>query len=188
MKNWLSTCVSLLLAGQLNGQILNAEEQKAIAAYATPGPMQDRLTRHFGEWDEKVYLWNAPDAPTDSMHMVVDYEMILDKRFLRIAHSGSLGGKPWEAIALTGYDNVRQVYTDTWIDYSGTGIIYSEGKWNDAEKSIEFKGEMTDPITRKKAPYRKVWSFPDPMHQTIEVFHRYKGKEFRAMLLKLERF
>lgn len=166
---------------------MTPDEQRAMKAYAQPGAMQDRLTRHFGEWEEKIYLWKTPESTPDSIRTIVDYEMILEKRFLRMTHVGKLNGTPWEAISTTGYDNVREVYMNTWMDYSGTAIIYSEGKWNDAIKTIEFKGQMTDPITKKQVPYRMNWVFEDPMTQRIEVFHRYKGKEFRAMLILLQR-
>ena len=69
----------------------------------------------------------------------------MDGRYQQTTTTGSFMGMPFHGMSTTGYDNAKKVFFTTWIDNMGTGLMYGEGKWNNATKSIDFKGKTMEP-------------------------------------------
>jgi hypothetical protein len=164
-----------------------AAEQKAWMDYMTPGPTHQLLAKSDGEWTEELTMWMAPGAQPEKSTSTASNKMILGGRYQHSTHTGNVMGMPFEGIGITGYDNIKKVFVSTWIDNMGTGIMYSEGKWNEATKTVEFKGMGVDPVSGKELKIRQVMKIVDDNTETMEMFTTKDGKEFKSMEIKMTR-
>jgi hypothetical protein len=162
-------------------------EQKAWMEYATPGAMQKLLAAESGTWNEETIMWMEPGAAPMKMTATVVSESILGGRYQQQTHKGDFGGMPFHGISTTGYDNARKVFVSTWVDNMGTGIMTVEGTYNEATKTINLNGTTTDPMTRKAVSIREEIVLTDKDHQTVRQYMMHKGKEFKAMEIRLSR-
>ena len=164
-----------------------AAEQKAWNEYMTPGTVHQMLAKSNGEWNEEMTMWMEAGAePVKSTATAVN-KMILGGRYQQSTHTGTVMGSPFEGIAITGYDNAKKILVSTWIDNMGTGIMYSEGKWNDATKSAEFTGSAIDPVSGKELKIRQVMKTVDDNTEMMEMYTTRDGKEFKSMEIKMTR-
>ncbi len=160
---------------------------KAWMTYMTPGAMHEILARLNGDWNEEVTMWMAPGAEPQKSTSKCTNSMIMGGRYQESKHFGNMGGMPFEGISTVGYDNQKKVFVSTWIDNMGTGISYTEGKWNDATKSITFTGKMVDPMLGKEVAIREVFKIVDDTHHEMEMYETKNGKEFKTMEIKFSR-
>lgn len=184
MKKLLVVLCSIAFSYSASAQD-DAAKQKAYMDYATPGPMHTMLAQNNGNWNEAITFWMKPGAEPMKWTATSVSEMIMDGRYQRSTSSGSFANMPFSGMSITGYDNAKKIFFTTWIDNMGTGMTYAEGKWNDAKKSIDFKGKMIDPVTKKDISYHQVTTYIDDTHQKIEMFMTSNGKEFKSMEILL---
>lgn len=184
MKKILSISAMVLYSCLSHAQMSEAET-KAMIDYATPGKMHEMMTKDMGTWTETTTIWMAPGAEPIKNTGSATFDMMFGGKYQVSRHTGNFMGMPFEGISTTGYDNSREVFINTWIDNMGTGIMYSEGKWNDATRSIDFKGNMTDPTVKKAIPFHQTLTFVDDKTRKIEMYTQYKGKEYKAMEILL---
>lgn len=116
-------------------------EMKAWQEYATPGDEHARLEKHFaGIWDADVKSTMGPPS-TGTMKA----EMMLGGRYLHAMFDGTAMGQPFQGAAVTGYDNAKKKYFNTWFDTMGTGMLVTEGTYDEGTKTYTFQGDMTMP-------------------------------------------
>lgn len=176
------TC--LLCYATLSSSAQTEAETKAMMAYATPGEIHQMLARSVGTWDCQITMWMEPGTQPTTSHAEAKYEMILGGRYLQATTSGDYSGMPFQGVSLTGYDNSKKRFVNTWIDNMGTGIMYLIGTWDDRTKSITYTGTMVDPGSGKDLPLKEVLTFVDEKTQRMEMFYTTAGKEFKAMEIK----
>ena len=166
---------------------MQAAGQKAWMDYMTPGSAHKMLAKSDGEWNEEMTMWMQPGAePVKSKATAVN-KMILGGRYQQTTHKGDVMGMPFEGMGLTGFDNIKKMYVSTWVDNMGTGMMYSEGKWDEATKSVEFKGTVVDPMSGKELKVRQVMKIVDDNTETMEMYTTVDGKEFKTMEIKMTR-
>lgn len=164
-----------------------AAEQKAWNDYMTPGNVHQMLAKSSGVWNEELTMWMEPGAePTKSTATAVN-KMILGGRYQHSTHMGTVMEMPFEGIGITGYDNAKKMLVSTWIDNMGTGIMYSEGKWDDASKTAEFIGTAIDPVSGKELKIRQIMKHVDDNTEVMEMYTTRDGKEFKSMEIKMTR-
>lgn len=165
----------------------SAAEAKAWEEYMTPNEMHKMLAAGDGKWDGEEMTWMAADAPATGPHKITaEYKMIMGGRYQEEIVKGDMMGMPFEGRSWTGYDNARKKFISTWVDNFGTGMMQTEGTWDEASKSITMTGKMMDPAKGKETEMRQVIKFPDDKHQIIEMYCTGKdGKEFKNMEIKL---
>ena len=189
MKKITLLSVTLFCCGfiKLSAQQMDEASMTAWMDYSTPGDMQKMLAKGEGHWVSEITMWMSPDAQPMHMQAEVDNKMILDGRYLQGKNTGNFMGMPFEGWSITGYDNARKVFFNSWIDNMGTGIINLEGKW-DAEKSaIVFAGMQTDPMTGKLVDVREIFTMIDNDNQKLEMYSTMDGKEFKTMEIIFKR-
>ena len=149
----------------------------------TPGAPHELIAKSVGEWTSVNTMWMDPDAPPTITEGSCVNKMILGGRYLLSENKGNFNGMPFEGIATTGYDNIKKVFFNTWIDNFGTGMMTSEGTYDSTSKTITFTGKMIDPMTSKEMPFRETFSMPDDNTQIMEMFGpRPDGKgEYKSM-------
>ena len=105
------------------------------------------LARFAGEWTGTTKTWFEPDVVADESPMTGTIKVILGGRFLMHEYSGSLQGKPFEGVAIFGFDIATNKFQMAWVDsfHMSTGIMFSEGDAGD--KFSAFGTYYTGPDT-----------------------------------------
>lgn len=152
--------------------------------YMTPGDVHKMIASWDGDWTADAIMWHSPDAAPDTAKLVVNHKMILGGRYQVAAHKGNMMGMPFEGISTTGYDNAKKKFVNTWVDNTGTGVMYMEGSWDEATKAITYTGKMVS-IERNDGSEEgvmQVLRITDPTHQQMEMFMiDPSGKETKTM-------
>ena len=110
------------------------------------GPHAD-LAKFAGEWTGTTKTWFEPDVVADESPMTGTIKVILGGRFLMHEYSGSLQRKPFEGVAIFGFDIATNKFQMAWVDsfHMSSGIMFSEG--DAGEKFSAFGTYFTGPNT-----------------------------------------
>ena len=180
------TCHSHCIA-QSNQNNPPNDDMKAMMAYSTPGDIHKMLAKSAGSWSATVTMWTQPGAAPMSYSASASDEMILGGRYLKSTNTGTFMGMPFEGIGITGYDNAKKLFVNSWIDNMGTGIMSMTGTWDAPTKSIRFTGSMVDPMSGKDIPVREILRMVDDNNQVLEMYSDMGGKDFKNMEIKYTR-
>lgn len=208
-KNLIACCLTLLLClgvSNLFSQEPSTKKKKVATEKSNPAPAVDEaammeawmtfmtpnnwhsmLAKDNGTWDEEITMWTTPDAPPTKSNAVAVNTMILGGRYQQAIHTGSFDGMPFEGISITGYDNLKKVFVNTWIDNFGTGIMTLEGPWDESTKSIVLKGKTSDPMAGTEMQVKQILKIMDNNHQVLEMYEVRNGQERKTMEIKLTR-
>jgi hypothetical protein len=166
----------------------DADAQKAWMENMTPGPVHAMLAKSDGQWKVETTVWMAPGQEPVKGGGTCTNAMILGGRYQQSMHKGEMMGMPFEGMNLLGYDNTEKVFTSTWVDNMGTGTMTIKGAWDEATKSINFKGSMLDPMSGKNTNIRELFTIVDDNNQKMEMFVvGDDGKENKTMEIKFTR-
>lgn len=161
---------------------------KAWESYATPGDMHKMFASENGKWDAAMTMWMAPDAPPTKNTMTAESRMILGGRYQEIRYTGDFMGEKFEGIGTMAYDNASNKVVSSWIDNMGTGMMYMSGDYNADAKTVELKGEVTDPVTKKLKAARETYTYIDDNTRKMEMYDvTPDGKEYKSMEIVLTR-
>lgn len=163
------------------------DDQKAYMDYMTPGSMHKMIAKSVGNWSGVVTYWIQPGAPPSMSTTEASSQMIMGGRYLQTKYNGTMMGMPFEGMGMIGYDNAKKMFISTWVDIFRTGVLYMEGTWDDQRRSINFTGKVTDPVTGKDQPFRKVFKFIDDNTQEEETYSTSNGQEFKTVHVKYTR-
>jgi hypothetical protein len=88
-----------------------------------------QLQSLIGNWEGTTKTWFEPDVLADESAMKGSIKAILGGAFLLHEYKGSLDGKPFDGIAIYGFDIPNNTFQSAWIDsfHMGTGIMLSNG-------------------------------------------------------------
>jgi hypothetical protein len=175
------TCCSLTTNAQ------SQDDMKAMMNYSTPGEIHKMMAKSVGSWEGKVSMWMEPGAPVINSTGEAQTDTILGGRYLQTRNTSNFMGMPFEGISITGYDNAKKVFVNSWIDNMGTGMMYLTGKWDAANNSIDFTGSMVDPVSGKDIAVREVLKFVDDNTQVMDMYATANGHEFKNMEVKYTR-
>ena len=94
------------------------------------GGVHLRLAALAGEWQGTTTTWFEPDVVADESPMNGKMSAILGGRFILHEYAGSMGGKPFEGVAIYGFDLATKKFQSAWADsfHMSTGIMFAEGK------------------------------------------------------------
>lgn len=188
MKQFFKTIVAMLFVSSIfSANAQTPEEMKKWMDYSTPSDMHTMLAKMDGEWNEEVSFWMDPKAPEQKMQATCVNKMILGGRYQESKHTGDFGGMPFEGIGMLAWDNTLKKFVNTWVDNMGTGIMYMEGTWDAATKSINFSGSMTDAMLGKSVKVREVMKVIDDKTLEMTQYSEKDGKEFKSMHIKMTR-
>ncbi|MCH8148016.1 MAG: DUF1579 domain-containing protein [Planctomycetes bacterium] len=162
------------------GEQMDAETQAmmdAWAKYATPGAYHDNLKPLVGTWATTSKYWMKPGGDPKVGQGTAVKKMVLDGRYLSEDYSGMSAFGPFHGIGLTGYDNARKKYVDTWVDSMGTGIMLSYGTCDSSGKTITFQSEYEDPMDGKTKKHRSVIKIINNDKHILEMFVTEPGQK-----------
>jgi hypothetical protein len=165
----------------------SATKAANMMAYATPGAVHKMMAGWDGNWAAEIKVWMAPDAPPMVMNSKSTNKMINSGLIQLSTHEGKWGDMPFNGVSQTGYDNHRGIFWSTWYDNFGSGLTYLEGTWDDATKTINMKGKMTDPESKQQLDLRETMKIVDENTQVMEQFLTHDGKEMKSMEITFKR-
>lgn len=180
---------AVLYSPFLTAQENNQDQQQMMKAwqeFMTPGPMHKMLAEGVGEWKTEITMWMDPAQPPIKAEGTSVCEAVLDGRYFQSKHTSSFNNMPMMGLELSGYDNAKKVFFVTWVDNFGTGIMYLEGKYDEAAKTITYSGTATDQFA-KEFKVRQTVKMIDKDNQYTEMFINQNGKEFKSMEIKMTR-
>lgn len=176
-------CVTNRLLSQADSAAM-----KTWMANMTPGDVHKMIAKADGQWKVETTLWMTPGQPPVKSNGTSTNKMILGGRYQQSEFKGDMMGMPFEGMSLLGYDNADKTFTSTWMDNMGTGTMTLKGTWDDATKSINFKGNMLDQMTNKSTDVREVFTIVDDNNQKMEMYAAGPdGKEYKSMEIKFTR-
>ena len=160
---------------------------EAFQKFATPGDAHKALDQFVGNWDAKVTMWQAPGAPPAVSTATGESHWILGNRYVQETVTGTFMGMPFQGIGITGYDNAKKHYFNTWFDNFGTGVMTSIGTMSDP-KTMTMKSTTTDPMTGKDVPGESKMIIADADHHTMEMYGPGPdGKTMKVMQIEYTR-
>lgn len=164
-----------------------AAMNKAWAAYMAPGNVHQMLAKSDGKWNAEISFYQSPDQPPVVNKAVCENKMVLGGRYQQSVYKGVIDNMPFEGQGTLAYDNAKKIYISTWIDNMGTGVMYLEGTFDEATKTLTMKGRATDAVTGKDIKVRETMKIIDDNTQQMEMFDTKEGKETKTMSIMLKR-
>ena len=163
--------------------------QKAWEKYMTPGDAHKTLAAENGNWDAEATMYmSANDPKPQKTKMTATSKMILGGRYQEERFTGSMMGQPFEGISTVAYNNATKQIESTWVDNMGTGMMFMKGNYDGTSKTMEIKGEFTDPMTGKTKPLRQTYTMADADSRKMEMFEvDENGKEYKSMEIVMTR-
>lgn len=162
-----------------------AQEQAMMQEWmklSAPGESHKILATMAGDWDMEVKSWMAPTATPKVTKGKSDAKMIMGGRFLTEEVKGEMMGMPFEGQSLCAYDNMKKKFISTWIDNMGTTIMFMEGTFDPATKTMTMTSTTYDPMAKKDVPVRTVTRILDDNKHVFEWYSPGPdGKEFKGM-------
>ena len=162
-------------------QLSEEEMTKKWMEAATPGAPHKVLDAFVGDWTVASKWWMDPTAPPMESKGTASKKWILDGRFLQEDFSGEMMGMPFTGTGLTGYDNLKKQYNNSWVDSSSTAIFTSLGAASKDGKTLTFNSKMDDCMTGEKdKPVRFVLKIESKDKHSFEMYEGAGSKEKKA--------
>jgi hypothetical protein len=155
--------------------------------YMTPSAVHKMIAKYDGNWDEDVTFWMQPGSPPTKSTSTAHNEMIMGGRYQESKITGNITGVAFEGFSLLGYDNFKKIFTSIWVDNFGTGTLTMEGVWDDASKTITFKGKELDPMSGKDINVKETMQLIDDNTQKFDMYNESSAGEFKMMEINLKR-
>jgi len=172
-----------------------AEMMAMMTELAKPGENHKLLATGVGTWTYVSKWWMDPSAaPSESTGVAVTRE-VMGGRYFISEHTGKMqmsgpDGKMTEmefkGMSTEGYDNAKKKFVSSWIDNMGTGIILSEGSYDEATKSLTYRAEY-EMMPGTKTKIREVIKIADRNHRSMEFFEDRGGTEVKTMEITYSR-
>lgn len=189
----LGVLAAVLLAGSWLGGTARADDPadkpgdgvdpdalvKMFEALAAPGAEHKNLEFMVGHWKTETKSYFKPGEPEVS-EGTATFEMILGGRFLLEKVESEFNGRKFEGGGVFGYDKAKQKYVSVWLDNMGTGIMMSEGTFDDDAKTLSEASEMDTPMGKLKS--RAVYKVVDDDTVVLTAYMTWPGgKEAKVM-------
>jgi len=178
---------AILLAFYAINSFAQDDEMKKWMDYMTPGKEHQSFAKMNGDWSFTSKMWMDPSAEPQVSTGTAKFEMLLGGRYQQMTVTGKMMGMDFNGIGINGFDNAKKVYVSSWIDNFGTGLMFMEGKFDEASKKIIFKGTMVDPMTGKDTEYKETIKAIDENNMEMEMFTVVGGKDIKNMEIKYSR-
>ena len=160
----------------------SAAMMKAWMDFATPGAMHQWMEKTNGTWEAEVSSWMAADAPPTKSKAVNVQTSFAGGRYVIGKFTGTMMGQPFEGMSTMGYDNAKKLFTSTWVDNMGTGIVHMTGTYDESTKTLNLKGHQTDPMTGKDSDMREEMKMIDENTYSMAMYGAgMDGKEMKFM-------
>lgn len=168
------------------------EQQKMMEMWmklAQPGPEHARLKEQFaGEWTAEVQSCGGdPGGPMVKSEATMENRMLMGDRYLGQEYNGTMMETEYHGMGMMGYDNAIKKYIGAWIDNMSTGLMTSEGAYDESTKTYTLTGTFNDPSQPDgKGTMRQVIKVTDNDHHQMLMY--MKGPDGKEMLVMDARY
>ncbi|MEO8045095.1 MAG: DUF1579 domain-containing protein [Spartobacteria bacterium] len=150
-----------------------------------------------GTWKYTVKMWmnGDPTSKPDESKGVATRKSMMGGRYFMMDAKGKMempgaDGKMMQmefmGHGMDGYDNVQKKFVNTWFDNMGTGIMMTEGTYDEATKTFTYTGEY-EAMPGMKMQVRETLKLNDKDHMTMEWYENRGGKEVKTMQIDYTR-
>ena len=178
---FLATVLFISSAALIAQEAGQDEQMKIWMDYMTPGEVHQAMASFAGDWKTENKMWMAPDTEPMITEGTCKMEMLLGGRYLKSTHNGNYMGMPFEGFSIEGFDKATNTFNYVWVDNFGTGMMVMKGTYDDATKSVTYKGTMVDPVQKKEVPVKEIVTVGDSNKIVMQMFSEVDGKEFKNM-------
>lgn len=127
------------------------DEMMKFVENMSPNENHKKLSVFVGRWDVQTSMWiQGPDKPPIADRGTAAIDWTLGGRYLKQEFKGSFMGMPMQGYGLTGYDNMKKMYTMLWVDNTSTSMTQATGQVDATGSVFTFTGTMDDPVTGRK--------------------------------------
>ena len=155
------------------------EMMEMMMKAGAPGAAHEMMKKCEGTWKASVKSWEGPGDPMLS-EGTAEFKMILGGRFLEQKFTGTMMNMPYEGYGLSGYDNMKKMYTTTWFDNMNTSAMNATGSYSEAKKTLTYKASSIG-MDGKPMNVRMTNVMPDDNTQVFTMYGVDKGKEMKMM-------
>jgi hypothetical protein len=179
------------------GQPNEAEMMKQMMEMSKLNENHKLLASLDGTWSYVVKMWMNGDPSTkpDESKGTATRKSIMGGRYISMDVKGRMempgeDGKPHEMTFLghstEGYDNAKKKFVGTWFDNMGTGIMMSEGTYDEGSKTFTYTGQY-EAMPGMVMKIRETLKLADKDHMTMEWYEDRGGKEVKTMQIDYTR-
>lgn len=175
---------------------MDEETKKMMEAWMKAGKLgkeHERLTKAVGTWKGVTTAQMFPGAPETTSEMTTVVTSLMGGRYTRGESTGTMdmgpmGKAPFEGLGHYGFNNAIGKYECTWMDNTGTMIMFLTGEASEDGKVITWKGEFMDPSTNSMTWMREVETLIDDNTMKLEFYSPDgQGGEFKMMTINYTR-
>ncbi|MEX0691112.1 MAG: DUF1579 family protein [Gemmatimonadales bacterium] len=155
----------------------DSAQMARVMELAQPGPEHRRLAALAGTWNVTF------TTPMQEMTFtaVAENTITMGGRFLESRVRGAVGGMPFEALTIVGFDRGPAVYTAVGFDASGTFYVTGAGPWDDRVNGANLSGTYDDPATGHAHTYEFEWRVHSTDHYSWAVVFLEGGRRSTVM-------
>ncbi|MCB0272818.1 MAG: DUF1579 domain-containing protein [Bdellovibrionales bacterium] len=170
---------------------ITQEQMEEAMKLGAPSDAHKKLDAFVGNWTYTGKFWMDPSQKKpEVMTGTNENEWILGGRFLQAKATGEATNEwpAFEGMGLTGYDNVKQEYTSTWVDNMSTSTMSAAASFDDKAKTLTEEGSYFCPMTKSERHYRAMWKVTGKdSYKYISYMKDENGKEYKAMEIDYKR-
>ncbi len=145
--------VAVLAVAQPDWQEMSPEEQQKMMVewqkLGAPADAHKHLEALVGDWKTTTNMWMAgPDSDPMTSHGTSTKTMIMGGRWLQEDFVGDFMGQPMNGLGITGYDNYKNMYLNTWVDNVSTNVTYATGMRHPHTGVFTFYAQADEPMLK----------------------------------------
>jgi hypothetical protein len=182
----LATTRALSQEGKEPGMPDPEQMMKMYEQFNAMGPEHARFKEAVGTWNTVTKMWMGPGEPTISTG-TSEMEVVFGGRYMVEHFKCTMMERPFEGMALAGFDNLKKKYVSIWLDNMSTGFMVMEGTFDEATKTTTSYGEYDDPFMGRQ----KMKSVLREVSKDKHVFEMYQigpdGQENKTMEITYSR-
>jgi hypothetical protein len=169
---------------------LGQEEKKKDAAtealekqweeFARVGEEHKQLARLVGEWKTEVKTFYPDPANPETTQGSATFRALMGGRYVQQNFQGEFAGQRFRGMGISGYDNRKKKYVGAWIDTMGTGIMTTEGAYDEKKHELVETGVSSGPTGEEKV--KMISRYLDDNKFVFEMYMvDGEGKETKTM-------
>lgn len=167
-----------------------AEMQKMMEL-TSPGKHHKVLDKMAGEWTYTMSYKMSADAPEQITKGTSSNQWIMGGRYMQQQVEGpvDMGGQTMQfnGMGLMGYNNMKKVYENLWIDNMNTAMMTSTATYNPQSKILTEQGTFSCPMKGENVKFKGTLQFMGDNTMLYTMYDETGAKPYKSMEIKYTR-